>query len=119
MFLIYLLVFILAALGALFRWKVGEWLNLASFPWGTLLVNILGCLCMGGVTSQMTQSSYWVIALTVGFLGAFTTFSAYMMESIHLISEGYWLKAISYILASNGLGLLAYWCGWSFCGAIK
>ena len=111
--MIYIFVFILAGLGAILRWQLSDWFNLVGFPWGTLTVNTLGCLAMGCLLSQLTQQPIppWGVALMVGFLGAFTTFSAYAMESIHLMNEGLWLRASLYIFLSNSLGILAYWCG--------
>ena len=111
--MVYTLVFILGGLGTLLRWGVGSYLNTGEFPWGTLTVNILGCLAIGYIFSQAPQPMPdWATVLMVGFLGAFTTFSAYSMDSIYLIKGGQWLTAGFYILLSNGLGLLACWLGW-------
>lgn len=116
-----LLVFCGAGAGGLCRWGVhmacDRWLG-RSFPFGTLTVNILGCLAVGlfaailaGGDAAEPSREHWRLGLIVGFLGGFTTFSAFGRETFLLSSEGNNLAALSNILLSVGLGLVAVWLG--------
>jgi len=95
------------AIGALLRYatatQVANWLG-RGFPWGTLAVNVLGSLAMGLLYVWLVEraglSGEWRVFLTVGLLGAFTTFSTFSIETLVLIEQGDWLRAISYVLAS-------------------
>ena len=83
-----------------------------GFPSGTLGVNLLGCFLLGGVgqyaLNHITFPPEWRVALTIGFFGAFTTFSSFCWEAVHLLDDGEWLKAGGYLSASviGGLVLL-------------
>ncbi len=82
-----------------------------GYPYGTLIVNILGSFLMGILIvkfSQMTQVSQEVRMLTVtGFLGAFTTFSTFSLDVITLWERGEMLHALGYILISVICSVLA------------
>ena len=88
-----------------------------GFPWGTLLVNLVGCLLIGvvfGLFGKMeTQSNSWCLILTAGFCGGFTTFSAFANESLQMLQSGNTLNLTIYILASGLVGIalvaLGYW----------
>ena len=88
-----------------------------GFPWGTLLVNLVGCLLIGivfGLFSKMgTQRSSWCLILTAGFCGGFTTFSAFANESVQMLQSGNTLNLIIYISTSVIVGIalvaLGYW----------
>lgn len=86
-----------------------------GFPWGTLMVNVLGSLVMGMLfvlfTERLSDSPVWRAALLIGLLGGFTTFSSFSIETFNLIDQGAWLKAISNMLASLLLCLGATWVG--------
>ena len=95
------------ALGAVTRYGVGVWMSnkwIYSFPWHTFLVNISGAFLLGLFNGlfmdKITVSPELKIALTVGFLGAFTTFSTFGYEAILLIKEGDILTAGLYTLSS-------------------
>src|SRR5579864_7452000 len=83
----------------------------SSFPTGTLIVNILGCLVMGVVTQfglhHLSLSPDWRVGLSVGFLGAFTTFSTFGLETVRLLEDGEWMRSILYAGCSVVGGLLA------------
>jgi fluoride exporter len=86
-------------------------------PYGTLMVNILGCFLIGilyGVSERMSISDEWKLIIATGLLGGFTTFSAFSMESIQMLRQGQVMNSIGYVLLSVTLGLLATWLGISF-----
>ena len=87
----------------------------SSFPTGTLVVNILGCFFLGGVAeyalTHLSVPPEWRIGITVGFLGAFTTFSTFTFEAVRLIQDGEWARAGTYLLASVAGGMLAIVAG--------
>ncbi|MCR5180390.1 MAG: fluoride efflux transporter CrcB [Bacteroidaceae bacterium] len=89
----------------------------AGFPWGTFVVNVLGCLLIGLLWGWSSRSlhatSSLMLFLSVGFCGGFTTFSTFSKEGLALLQSGsYGLYAI-YVLASVALGLLAVLVGFS------
>ena len=74
------------------------------FPWGTTLVNFSGCLVMGVLTAILLNSEHpplWKLIAIVGFLGGFTTFSAYSIETIQLFEARKYAIAIANITVSN------------------
>lgn len=84
----------------------------SGFPSGTLLVNLLGCFFLGGVgqfaLNHISVPPEWRVGLTIGFFGAFTTFSSFSWETAHLLEDGDWLRAGLYVGASviGGIALL-------------
>jgi len=86
-----------------------------EFPYGTLAVNIVGCFLLGGLAeyglTHLTIPPEWRIGITTGFLGAFTTFSAFTYETVRLFQDGQWFRAITYVLASILIGILAVFSG--------
>jgi CrcB protein len=81
-----------------------------NFPFGTLVVNIIGCFCIGlvfGIFDKGQLSQEWKLFLATGLLGGFTTFSAFSNETIMLFRTGQVGYAMLYVLASVILGLLA------------
>ncbi|MCF7982747.1 MAG: fluoride efflux transporter CrcB [Pseudomonadales bacterium] len=109
------------ALGALSRyWVVGVISSLfeRSFPFGTLVVNILGSLLIGIlyvlIIEKLDVAAEWHAILMVGFIGAFTTFSTFSLETLMLLQEGRVTAALTYIFSSVGVCLLAVALGmWS------
>ena len=87
---------------------------LSAFPYGTLGVNILGCLAIGlvfGLSERGNLPPEWRLFLATGICGGFTTFSAFSNETIALLRDGQWWSAFLYISASVVLGLLATFAG--------
>jgi len=76
------------------------------------MVNLLGCFLMGGIGQyslmHISIPADWRIGLTVGFFGAFTTFSTFSWETVHLLDDGDWIRALLYAGVSflGGLFLL-------------
>jgi len=106
------------ALGSVLRFLASTWTynRLGSdFPYGTLLVNVLGSLLIGFLYTLLVERSaldpIWRAGLIVGVLGGFTTFSAFSMETVNLIAGGELPKALVNVLASVGLCLTATWIG--------
>lgn len=105
------------ALGALARYGISGWVYDRmgeSFPWGTLVVNLVGCLALGLVIRWLQVSAVSPEVrpfLTIGVLGAFTTFSTFSYETVALLQEGQWLRAGLYMGGSVVLGLIAMLAG--------
>jgi len=102
------------ALGSMARFAVGTWVaaGLGSrFPYGTLLVNLLGCLLMGLlvvlIDERWAVPPQWRAFALVGLLGGFTTFSSFSLEAYTLLRTQQWLAALLYVAGSLLLGLLA------------
>jgi CrcB protein len=87
----------------------------ATFPYGTLVVNLVGCLLLGGIAqyglTHLTIPPEWRIGITVGFFGAFTTFSTFSWETVRLLEDGEWMRATMYVLASVVGGLACVFFG--------
>jgi CrcB protein len=106
------------ALGALARFGAGLWLERSAglgAPYGTALVNVLGCGAVGYLWSvlehhgQTSAGPRWL--WITGFLGAFTTFSAFGLETLELVRNGRSLAAAANVLGQVTLCLLAVWLG--------
>jgi CrcB protein len=106
------------ATGAVLRFWVStatyNWLG-KDFPYGTLMVNVIGSLCMGFLfvwfTERSALSEEWRSLMLIGLLGAFTTFSTFSMDTLNLIQAGEVAKAGLNILISVVLCIAAAWIG--------
>jgi len=87
----------------------------ASFPYGTLTVNILGSFVMGFLAMWLVEriglDPLVRLAIFVGFLGAFTTFSTFSMETLNLFEQGQQFHALLNMLLNVSLSVLAVWLG--------
>lgn len=100
------------AAGSILRWLVQKSLQsqVNAFPWGTLSVNIAGCLLIGivwGLSSRMSNAQDMQFLLATGFCGGFTTFSAFSQESIRLMEMQKTGLMFAYIAVSVIAGLAA------------
>lgn len=106
------------ALGTLARYSLAglvEQYNSSFFPLGTLVVNILGCFVAGFIWTLF--ESRWAVSgevrtcVLVGFMGAFTTFSTFILETGMLVRSSEWVYAMVNLFLQNGLGLGALGAG--------
>jgi fluoride exporter len=101
------------ALGAIARWGASAWFGrrFPDFPLGTLIVNVTGSFALGFtfvlLSERITASPSIRLAITTGFLGAYTTFSTFSLETLRLLEDGAYGSALVNIVASLTLGLLA------------
>jgi CrcB protein len=101
------------AVGSLARYGAGLWTRSLwpGFPFATLLVNVLGSLCMGLLAAYATArpdwSPVWKLGLMTGVLGGFTTFSAFSIETLALWRDGASSLALLNVGLNLGLALLA------------
>jgi CrcB protein len=87
-----------------------------TFPWGTMAVNLIGCL-LTGVVFCLTEERFLVsptlrTVVLIGLLGGFTTFSSYGLQTFTLLRDGEFGFAILNVIASNILGLFMVWIGY-------
>jgi CrcB protein len=106
------------ALGTLARYGLAGFVHKVdgvSFPWGTLAVNLTGCFLAGLLwtvfENRWPVSAETRIIVLVGFMGAFTTFSAFILETGELVRAAEWAYAAANIMMQNGLGFAALFVG--------
>jgi CrcB protein len=105
-------------LGTLARYAFGGWVQRnvpLGFPWGTVCVNLTGCLAFGlmwsALENRMAVSSNLRTVILVGFMGGYTTFSSFIFETGQLIRDAEWLYAFGNIALQNVLGLAMLFAG--------
>jgi len=113
------------AAGAVLRWLMAgavQRFSGSAFPWGTFAVNALGSFLLGflfvWLIERSTASELVRLALTVGLLGAFTTFSTYSLESIRLLQEGALGMAAANVMGQVVVCLVLTWLGIQLARAI-
>ena len=106
------------AIGAVLRYLVasGVYEILGrEFPYGTLIVNLIGSFLIGYLfvwfLDRSVASEAWRLAVLVGLLGSFTTFSSFSLETYNLVITGYYGRAAANIIFSVSLCLLGTWIG--------
>lgn len=115
---IYIAIAFGGSLGAVCRYWIStstnRWLG-DGFPYGTLTVNVIGSILVGFFTillaDRLNVSNEVRLGLIIGFLGAFTTFSTFALDTVYLIDNGAILKAVTYSLFSVALSVVGVWAG--------
>lgn len=105
---------VLGALGALARFRVGDRVSSrrpGAFPRGTFVVNISGSLVLGLLTG-ISLSSPLMLVFGTGFVGAYTTFSTWMVEAQRLGEDGELALLCAYVFSTMLVGLAAAAIGW-------
>ena len=100
--------------GAVLRWLVDGWVserNPTAFPVGTLVVNLTGSFLLGVLFAWVIERNVLPADIRapvmIGFIGAYTTFSTFMLESWRLVEDGAWALATANLVGSVVLGLVA------------
>ena len=114
------LVAVAGALGAVLRYGVSglvQRITGEGFPLGTLVVNALGCFVAGFLTGALMSSTQQMreevrVALFIGLLGGFTTYSTFAKESLAMVNDGEWARVGAYVLLTNALCLVGVWVGY-------
>ena len=108
------------AVGTLSRYGVStlvHWLAGNKLPWGTLVVNVLGCFLFGLVWTLAEERLHlrgeFRFILLVGFMGAFTTFSTFAFETSGLLRDSEWALAAANLLGQNALGVACIFLGFA------
>ncbi|HVW35161.1 MAG TPA: fluoride efflux transporter CrcB [Acidimicrobiia bacterium] len=105
------------ALGAPARYGIAQlvYITPGTFPWGTFAINASGSFAVGFllilVLERFPPTRYIRPFLATGFLGAYTTYSTFAVETDLLVKNGQWPIALAYVVASYGAGFLAVWTG--------
>jgi len=106
------------ALGSVGRYLVGLFavrLWGSNFPWGTFIVNIAGSLMIGilveAVARAMNQSADMRVFIVTGFLGGFTTFSSFSLDTMTMLERGDLVPALLYVLGSLLIAFVAVFAG--------
>ncbi len=115
----FLLIFIGSGAGGVLRYALAGWtqrLANGSFPIGTLIVNITGCLLIGFLSAafsgRLLVREEYRVAVLIGLLGGYTTFSTFGLETFALLNDGQWWRATANVTASVILGLAGVWSGY-------
>ncbi len=116
----WLLVAIGGAIGSMARYGTAALLlpatDRARFPWGTLMANWVGCLLIGylnGLIVDRILPQPYRFLLVVGFLGGYTTFSAFGWETAAFLRDGEYARAAAYVAASNVIGVVLVIAGYA------
>jgi CrcB protein len=113
-----LLLIAFGAAGTLARYGLDGWIQYrvgARFPAGTLAINLLGCLLLGVIgefsLNHISVPPDWRIGLTIGLMGGFTTFSTFGWDTVRMLNDGEWMKALLYVGASVLGGIICMIAG--------
>lgn len=119
-----LVVMIGGFLGAMSRFALGEWIHTGNgFPLGTLIINLIGCFSLGWFLTYINQKKKMRAELTLligtGFIGSFTTFSTFSLETVNLFQQGHVLFGCTYVFSSTIVGLLLVYSGYKLASPKK
>lgn len=114
--------------GSVFRYTLSLWMSdrvasSSSFPLGTFTVNVIGCFIIGLlaglliISGEISEKAR--LFVVVGFLGGFTTFSAFSFESLNLLRSGHSITALTYVLLTLVITLLVTCLGYIIGRAIS
>ena len=115
-----ILIGVAGLIGTLLRYWLSGFVTRQSgetFPWGTLAVNVVGCLIAGAVFYLAEERAFFDPTLRtvilIGLLGGFTTFSSYGLQTFTLLRDGAFGLATLNLVISNVLGVLMVWAGYA------
>jgi len=121
----YFLVGVGGALGSVLRFWVSSYIAgrvESRFPYGTFVVNMSGSFLIGLVLAVLADTmdwgANWRYLISIGFIGGYTTFSAFEYETFRLFQSGRVFTAFLNVALSVVVGFFAVWAGWSAGGAI-
>ncbi|EDL66180.1 fluoride efflux transporter FluC [Bacillus sp. SG-1] len=100
-------------IGAVMRFAIGSFIKSrlqSRFPWATLMVNLLGAFLLGILLGAGVEGTSYAF-FGIGFLGAFTTYSTFMVEALSLRKAGYKRESLLYLAISYSAGLVAAFLG--------
>lgn len=101
--------FLAGGTGTALRAGLDRFAASSNFPWGTLTVNLLGSFAIGVAAARSPDEWRWIIG--AGFLGGFTTFSAWSLHSVALAQQGAWTAFLGLTVLSPIAGVLLAWAG--------
>lgn len=114
----YLLIALGGGLGSVARYWIGSTISErlgTRFPFGTLIVNLSACVIVGFAITYLGNhleiNPAWRFFIPIGFVGGYSTFSAFEWETMAELRAGAFSLAALYVVASLVLGLVATWCG--------
>ena len=103
-----------SGLGGMLRYLISGWIASRvgqTFPWGTITVNVIGSFSIG-LLAALSDSQRWIGSpemrqfLMLGFLGGFTTFSSFSLQTLRLVQDGEWWPAVGNVVGTTALCLL-------------
>lgn len=124
---LYAAVMVGGAIGSALRYAISTWISEAThstFPWGTLVVNVIGSFVIGLFTGLTGPDGPLLVSpvarafVTIGILGGFTTFSSFSLQTMLLVQDGQWFSVAGNILSSVVLCLVAAGAGIAVAGML-
>jgi fluoride exporter len=105
-------------LGSVLRFWLGGYISErmgARFPYGTFVINVTGSFLIGLVVTLLSERGHWSpnlrYLIPIGFIGGYTTFSAFELETLQSLRDGELLSAFLNVILSVGVGFAAVWLG--------